>query len=289
MQELQAILATLENFVCDDPSRAALELRWRAACAAWAPLPLSLADTMHGWDRLVAPGTALATALETVHFDDLVLALACRAGNAVAIAMFDERFLAQIPTYLGRNGVSPAFAEEVRQAVRLRLFVGTQAGGAAKLAGYTGGGPLGAWLRVVTIRCARDLQRQQKPDAPLEEAIGSHARDPDPELDYMKARYSQDFQSAFADVMANLQPKERNLLKLYFLDGLTVDEIGGLYSVHKSTVSRRLAECREQILSETRRLLGERLGASDTELESLWRLIESRVDISLRTLLATKR
>src|SRR5262250_2343285 len=50
-------------------------------------------------------------------------------------------------------------ADAVRQRVRMKLFVGA----APKIASYAGTGPLGAWLRVVTIRCARDLHRTTHP------------------------------------------------------------------------------------------------------------------------------
>jgi RNA polymerase sigma-70 factor (ECF subfamily) len=285
MGDFESILASLQNLSTDPEGAARLVSKWRAACAAWPTITLAPERFLQLWDQTFAHRTRLADVLETVHFDDLYLAIACGDGSPAALALFDERLLAPIPGYLGRVGVTPGFADEVRQAVRMRLFVGDK----PKIASYAGTGPLGAWVRVVTIRCARDLQRTAHPEASFDEGNAVASPRPDPELDYLKVRYGEEFRAAFAEVLAGLEARERNLLRLHFLDGLTVEAIGGLFGVNKSTVSRRLAQSRERILIETRRILEERLGVGASELSSLFRLVESRVEVSLRSLLATRR
>ena len=217
MAELEAIVAQLENLVADDRSRSLLVERWEAARVAMPALGCSLERFLRAWDRMVGKPTPLAAALATASFDDLVLAIACGEGDEAALALFEHRFLAQIPIYLGRNGGTPEFADEVRQKVRLRLFV-AEPGVQPKIASYAGTGPLGAWLRVVTIRIARDLHRAARPEAPLDEAIGVRSAKPDPELDYLKMRYGEEFRAAVVEVLRGLEPRERNLLKLYLLD-----------------------------------------------------------------------
>jgi len=285
MSDVEATLATLPNLVSDQPSRDALAARWAATRTELPGVALELDALVRAWDALLPRPTPLADALAAVHLADLALAVACGAGDAAALELFDQRYLAQIPAYLGKHGGTPAFADEVRQRVRMKLFVGD----APKIASYAGTGPLGAWLRVVTIRCARDLHRATHPTAPLTDAIAQPALAPDPELDYLKLRYGAELSAALGQVLRALEPRQRNLMKLYFLDGLTVEVIGGMFGVNRSTITRWLADIRARIRDETHRMLRARLGVRDSDLAQLWGIVESRMDLSLRSLLGTKR
>jgi RNA polymerase sigma-70 factor (ECF subfamily) len=288
MDDAVATLAKLPNLVSDEASRASLVEHWRTAHEALPRVSLTLEQFVRAWDRQLARPTSLVNALAAVYFDDLVLAIACGEGDPAALELLDRRYLSQIGSYLGKHGGTASFADEVRQRVRLRLLV-AEPGGTPKIAGYTGSGPLGAWLRVITIRSARDLHRAAHPTSPLTDAIAVASPKPDPELDYLKLRHGAEFRAALAEVLGSLQPRQRNLLKLYFLDGLTVEIIGGMFGVNRSTVTRWLADIRERIRDETYRVLRARLGVGDSELEHLWGIVESRMDLSLRGLLVTKR
>jgi len=285
MSEVEATLAELPNLVSDEPSRSELAARWAAARVELPRVALELDDLVRAWDRLLARPTSLADALASVHLADLALAVACAAGDPAALELLDQRYLAQIPSYLGKHGGTPAFADEVRQRVRMKLFVGD----APKIASYAGTGPLGAWLRVVTIRCARDLHRAAHPAAQLTEAIAQPSMAPDPELDYLKLRYGAELSAALGEVLGALEPRQRNLMKLYFLDGLTVEVMGRMFGVNRSTVTRWLADIRARIRDETHRMLRARLGIRDSDLAQLWGIVESRMDLSLRSLLVTTR
>jgi RNA polymerase sigma-70 factor (ECF subfamily) len=288
MEDVLAMLAELRNLVADETSYAALVARWRAAGQAFPRVGLSLEQFVRAWDRRLARRTALSDALAAIHFEDLVLAIACGEGDPAALELLDQRYLSQIRSYLGKHGGTEVFADEVQQRVRLRLFVANP-GETPKIASYAGTGPLGAWLRVITIRCARDLHRATHPVSPLTEAIAVASPKPDPELDYLKLRHGAEFRAALGEVLGSLEPRQRNLLKLYVLDGLTVEIIGGMFGVNRSTITRWLADIRGRIRDETHRLLRARLGVGDTDLDHLWGVIESRMDLSLRGLLVTKR
>ena len=53
----------------------------------------------------------------------------------------------------------------MRQRLRERLFVGSD-GEPARLASYSGRGPLGTWVRIAAIRLALNLRRSER-DASL--------------------------------------------------------------------------------------------------------------------------
>jgi RNA polymerase sigma-70 factor (ECF subfamily) len=100
-----------------------------------------------------------------------------------------------------------------------------------------------------------------------------------PELAAIKLRYRHEFKQAFAAAMATLEDAERNALRLHYLDGLTLADLGRLYGWSVPTASRRLAAVREALMKATRRIMTERLSMSPAELDSVLRLIESRLSV----------
>jgi RNA polymerase sigma-70 factor (ECF subfamily) len=230
------------------------------------------------------------------HEDDLELAFACALGNDAALREFEARYAREIPAALSRLRADAATIDEVHQLVREKLFV-ARPGATPKIADYTGKGSLLAWLRAVVVRTALDQKRKQAraPGSPT--ASGSTDDDPlmavtsasdDPELEHVRARYQGPFKQAFADALGALEPEDRNVLRLFVVDGLNIEKIGALYGVHRSTVARWIAHARESLVAETRRLLSERLHVDTQEFESLTRLCRSRLDLSLHRVLGTK-
>jgi RNA polymerase sigma-70 factor (ECF subfamily) len=53
-----------------------------------------------------------------------------------------------------------------------------------------------------------------------------------------------------------------------------------LYRVHRSTVARWLADARAALLDETRTEVSQKLGVHRHEVESLMRVVSSRLDLS---------
>jgi RNA polymerase sigma-70 factor (ECF subfamily) len=79
--------------------------------------------------------------------------------------------------------------------------------------------------------------------------------------------------------------EDRNVLRYHFAHGLTIDQIGALYHVHRATAARRVAKARDELLAGTRRRLMARLALNRADLDSVMRLIESSIHVSLRRVL----
>jgi RNA polymerase sigma-70 factor (ECF subfamily) len=246
---------------------------YQTARAAWPKVELDA-------PRFIAWARERADDADGVHAADLYLACACAQGEPRALAEFEKRYLSEVPSYLARMDVSRATVDEVQQRLREKLLIGTP----PRIADYSGRGPLGGWMRVVAIRTALDLARAEKPHAPLDEdgplALASPA--PDPELDYIKTRYRKEFKTAFQAALSQLEKRERNVLKLHFIDGLGIDEIGAFYRVHRATVARWLARVRQILLEQTRKALAEKLRLGESELESLMALVQSQLEVSIK-------
>jgi RNA polymerase sigma-70 factor (ECF subfamily) len=236
----------------------------------------------------VARGPTLAGQLGALHAGDLFLAFACAHGDAAAHAALDRHFLGAVDRYVASVDTSPAFAAEVRQKMREELLVAPrEAGAPPKIAAYGGRGPLGGWLRVVAVRRALNLRRGKADDLVLDPDAGggiASAR-PDPELDYLKALYRQEFKDAFASALQRLAPEERNALRVHHLDGLTLDETAVVCRVSRATVARWLAGARARILADTQKLLRDRLKVDETTMQSILRLVQSQLDVSLHAYL----
>jgi len=176
----------------------------------------------------------------------------------------------------------------VLQLVRQRVFVGT-ADTPPRIGSYAGRGPLAGWVGIAAQRIALDLVDKEKTEARARERVAAEiGAELDPELQYIKDRYRDAFERAFARAVEDLGAKDRALLRLQIAGGLTLEQIGTMYKVNASTVSRWIAGVRTALLAETERLLRAELPLSPPEFTSLARVLASQMDISVSRLLVER-
>lgn len=250
-------------------------------------------DFVHGCATRIAIGTdgkadgtaAARAALERLHIDDLWLALACAGGDARALDLLRTRHLTEIATAIAGVEGTGASPDDVLQQLLLKHFVADDRGLAA---GYAARGPLGGWLRIAATRLALDMRRNQRRHAstPPERVAELAGAAGDPEMAWLKERYASSFEEAVTAAFAALAPRERNVLRLRHVDGLSIDEIGALYHVHRATAARWIAAARDAVLTGTRVALAERIHGTPSEIESLLRLVQSGLDLSIAAHLA---
>ncbi|AKJ01847.1 RNA polymerase sigma-70 factor (ECF subfamily) [Archangium gephyra] len=288
----QAFVAAREGSLVGEPLAALEERLGRGlstARAAWPGVELEGARFAAHLARHL-PADSPSEALEQLHLTDLYLACACAEGLPLAHAAFEARVLPEVHVAVSRLKLPPSSVDEVRQLVRQKMLVpGPDT--PARLAAYPGTGPLSGWVRAAALWIALDLQRQRSnQDVSMEDSTLSLLVDPgdDPELVYLKTTYRAEFNTAFTQALANLSPRERNTLRLKYLDGLSIDQLGALYGVHRATAARWVVAAQQALLEETRRLLTERLRLTGSQLDSVLRLISSQLDVSLSRLLRSR-
>ena len=76
------------------------------------------------------------------------------------------------------------------------------------------------------------------------------------------------------------------LLRHSVIDGLGIDQIAAIYHVHRATAARQLKQARTTLVDATRERMRIALRVSETELESIMRMIMSLADITLQQVLA---
>jgi len=286
----EAFLSRATPHVVEAVDRTALGDRLAAlvqsARAAWPRLSLAPHTFVGHLAERLARAEDPASALAALHGDDLFLACACAHAEPRALSEFRARYEGEVTAALSRLSEPRAFLDEVLQLLLMRSFV-PQGDRPPKIAEYGGRGPLGAWVRVAAVRLAIDLRRREKKHSSSPPESMLDVLDPavDPEIELLRSRYLQDFNAAFAAAFKSLERRSRNALRLQLIDGLGIDEIGALYHVHRSTAARWLVSARQTLVDETRRVLAERLRLTDSEFDSLMRVVKSQLDLGIQQLL----
>jgi RNA polymerase sigma-70 factor (ECF subfamily) len=259
-----------------------------AAARAWPTLPLDPLLFAATLGEKVGEGPEPLTELAQLRAADLYLATAAASQCPGAVELFETAVLAKVPAYLVRFGLAAPLVDEVQQALRVKLFVSEEPR-EARIRQYSGRGALDSWICAVAIRTAHDLLRARNRDGGDEsdEELDVLAASDDPELELMRQRHQADFRAALAETIAALQPRQRTLLRLHFLERLTTIELGRLYGVNQSTASRWLSDARQTVSSDMRTRLRERLRVSEAEMDSLFALLQSQLDVSFGRLLRT--
>jgi len=219
------------------------------------------------------------------HLGELILAFAAARGNPEAVRAFEDLVASDVASAARRIDPTPAFVDEVRQAVRVRLLV-AEPDGAPRIAGYTGRGPLRAWVSVAATRVALQLARSTRsvptPADVLEDVVSS---EPDPELRHLGTLYRAEFRQALEEAIAALPERQRALLRLTYVDGLKLAQIGHLYRVHESTASRWLRKAVTAVADGARSRLVSRLSLSPSGVESVARMVRSQLELSIARIL----
>lgn len=218
---------------------------------------------------------------------DLWLALACARGDARALRELEARTFPGARGVLGRMGLSPDEIAEVLQILREKLLVAAS-DDTPKILAAAAHGDLPGVIRVAAARTALNLRRKDhRLDVDDERLLRELCPADDPELVALKEQHRAAFKAALEDALRSLTAQERNVLRMHLVHALSIDAIGSTYKVHRATAARWLGAIREKLDGETRRLLRERRGLTDPEVDSLVRLVESRIDVSFHRVLGS--
>ena len=224
--------------------------------------------------------------LARIRVDHVHLAIACAAGDEAAIKRFEADFLDEVDSCAYRLQARRDQADEVRSAMRRILFV-SEPGRNAALHDYTGRGDLRTYLRVIATRELVRVIGKGKREVVIDEQsfLDKLAPVPDAALGHLREAYRADVDAAIRAALGKLSDESRALLRYSVIDGWTVDRIGALYGVHRATAARRVAAAREELGDTIRAELATRLSIPVEEVDSVVRLVQSRIDVSLERLL----
>lgn len=250
-----------------------LEALWVAGRAAWGldvPRPTFAAHLAERWPAELPLDEYLGLAAAS----DLYLACGCLSGVDTAVAAFDRRFIAGVRRYLRTLSLSETQLDDLRQHLREILLTG-----ASRLSQYSARGSLEGWFRVLAVREALNLIQRKERRSLVENRPDAASGDPTDDL--LKTKYRAAFNAALREAISTLDAEERNLLRLHYLEGLTMQELAGFFGVHRTTIVRRVAEARSAVSDGMAARLRAALGLAETDFESLMKLMGSQLDVSL--------
>jgi RNA polymerase sigma-70 factor (ECF subfamily) len=262
--------------------------KWTASRAAWPTVTLDEDRFLQHLARHLPDDGAPLLRLKELRADELYLACACGTGDGEALRLFEEGPLADVRRALARLERSGVAVDDALQELRLKLFFGDQ----PRILDFAGRGELRGWLRVTATRAALKQKERERIGSTLDEddlLADRSAPSGDAELDVIKSQHAGEFQRAFREALGRLVSRDQVLLRQYFLDGLTLEQLGALHKVNRSTVLRWIRRVQESVLSEVREALTAGLKLSTTECDSLLRIIHSQADVTFRRLLGGER
>lgn len=229
-------------------------------------------------------------ALEDEGAIELALACACAEADPRALAIVETRYMSAVGPALASMGLDRATIDDVAQTVRDKLLVADGPDQEIKLLRYAGRGTLHGLVKVTAVRTALSLLRSRRGRAQPDDDLERLAEPADdPELHFLKARYREAFRRAFARAVGELDGRERNVLRLHHIGGMTLEQVARMYGIDRSTVVRLLQKVRGKLFTRTRDALREDLAIERAELDDVLALIRSRFEVSLGRLLETVR
>ena len=257
-----------------------LEGIWERAVQAWPGVELG-PETFFTFVARRIDAEAAAT-LGTLRAEDLYLLCAYLGGASGAAALFEANYLAPAKRAVRRLRADDDEVAEMIQRLRYRLLLDRAVDPERRH--YVGSGSLVSWLCVCAVREVWRQRRLDKRTSGLGEGTLEElpAEDEDNELAYLKELYRSEFKAAFQEALTSLSAKQRNILRYQVCKGLNIAAIGAIYGVHRATVARWIARAREDLRERTRDGLIRRARIDRHQFDSILRLIESQMDVSLQ-------
>jgi len=216
--------------------------------------------------------------LNSLHLEDLALACACAEGNEPAWEHFVREFRPVL--YAAARAIAGESARELADSLYAELFGVSETGKERKslFLYFHGRSKLSTWLRAVlaqrhvdALRAARRTESLDAEDEyePVRASVAADARTDSIASDLERERYLNLLQSALTAALAALEPRDRLRLSYYYVQELTLAQIGRLLGEHEATVSRKLDRTRRELRKQVESALAgapHRLSAAQLEL-----------------------
>ncbi len=261
----------------------------RARAARWKVSDESVRDAAYRGARAagVLDRGGVEPFIESLHAEDLGLALACQAGAAPPWEHFITSFRPALyasaraicsDDVRGRELADSIWAEmygmEVRDGRRRSI-----------LSYFHGRSSLMTWMRAVLAQRHVDYIRSQSRLAPLDDHLERVVDSADDHGDTSRsdrARHVAMLGKALDGALKALAPRDRMRMAYYYRHDLSLKQIGRVMDEHESTVSRGLARTRDHLKLAIERTLhdDDQLSHEQIRLCYDWAAGDLQIDLS---------
>jgi RNA polymerase sigma-70 factor, ECF subfamily len=221
-----------------------------------------------------------STSLAEIAAEDVYLACACAARVRGAAAAFEERFGRVIRRAVSRVLDTADERQEAEQRAWQHLL-GEDGRGPSRISQYLGRGSLEKWVSVASMRIAISFGRTESAERRLREKAIAEASGVDPEALFAAGDLREAFEAAVTGALAALKPRERLVMKLFLVSGMTLDAIGKSLGITRQAVSKTLARARETIVEQVEASVKQTLKMTKEDLTSVLRYVASQLDVSI--------
>ncbi|MGV3619171.1 MAG: sigma-70 family RNA polymerase sigma factor [Archangium sp.] len=208
----------------------------------------------------------------------LVLTRAAMAGEPWALDVLEREVFVVARDRLALR-YDRARADEALQYVREQLLVSRPG-----LDAYQGRGSLLSWVMVIAAR--RVLALSTPAETELDEDLP--IEDVDVDVALIRARYASTFKRALSRAIASLERRQRLVLRMHVVDGLSAEKIAAVFHVHRATVTSWISSARDDIKTRVAQFVREEAGIGANEFDSIVHVVQQFTDLSLPRLLAVK-
>jgi RNA polymerase sigma-70 factor, ECF subfamily len=238
--------------------------RWNVPVASFA----AILERSAGKTFATSPNSReLERHLTSLHLEDLALACACASGHEGAWEHFVREYRPLL--YRAADAIDPGgSSRELADSLYGELFGLVERDGERRslFQYFHGRSSLSTWLRAVLAQRHVDRVRTTRRFESLTAEDGG-SKDPprhDPRSSFVQAgavrqphadRYVEVMRRAVSAAVARLTPQDRLRLGYYYVDDLTLAQIGRALKEHEATVSRKLARARRDIRRDVERQL----------------------------------
>jgi RNA polymerase sigma-70 factor, ECF subfamily len=237
-----------------------------------------------------APADAIERLAESLHLEDLALAVACAEGHETAW----DAFITGYQPELNRAAVAIAggpHGQDLADALIADLF-GLDAKGTGRRSLFDyfhGRSKLSTWLRALLSRRHIDALRAGRRTTSLDaverpdELFDARALTP-PSPDPDRGRLAAALQQALDAALSALEPRDRLRLAYYHVDEMTLAQIGRQFGEHEATVSRKLTRIRQTLRERIDAALRDDLRLGPDEIRACYRQALDEGTVSARGL-----
>jgi RNA polymerase sigma-70 factor (ECF subfamily) len=241
-------------------------LHTEANCARWELSRRSFAEVLRRSVEKRFRGARVTDSeveayLKSLHLQDLALACSCSEGLEAAweffIAHFRQELRSAARAILRTSGSGDEVrAAELADSLYAELY-GVNPSGSVRRKSlfeyFHGRSKLSTWLRAVLAQRHVDLLRSGRRTISLDDdeegkqprGFPQHTDSAPPDPD--RERYLARIDDALSGALAGRTPCERMVLAFYYIDRLTLAEVGRALGEHESTVSRQLDRIRREL------------------------------------------
>lgn len=261
---------------------ATLRNHHREGLRRWSRIDLSFPSFLDA----VIPRVRDAPHIEKLSWMDLFLCASCELGEPEGLITLEREYIPSVGLSLRRTGLAEEQVTEVLQQLREKIFT-TTTNGSSRLREYSGRSKLTRWLYVIAVRIEHNNRRaESRRDVRDGMAMASLVDAlPNPELKIIKTWQRTQVQQIIERSIRALEGETRQLLRLHFVEELSIDRLSLLYNVHRATVARRITQAVHALRGVVQQLAMEELGLNLLEYQSLLRFVRSQMEVNLKACL----